>query len=513
MKKAPTISILLLSLVFIAPMQVSAVTNAGVKPGSLLYFFDTAFENMGLFFTFDPEKKVQKTLEHADERLAEAEESANENDPKAVEKAMIGYEEDISLATEKSKELKDEKKAEELLNIVSENTAKHQEVLRGVLEKVPEEAKEAILKAIEVSKRGQEEAAKQIAELKGEIEKLKKEVEELKKETSDQQADEVEKLKKEVEALKKQNTTQSTPKQPTATTQNSQVEKEIEEKPKTITLPNGAIVEMDASGNIVRTIKEAPQQVYTAPAPTTQTQTSTTIQISSVNVTPTVTSARIEWQTDKPTESKVFISGGGLSSKVYNSESGLSTRHTVFISGLRGATKYSYEIEAIAGGNAYKKTGNFLTQSPPPPEFSIEKFWHSTPPSSEIFFLRTNQKNGNFLFKALVFELSNPNDPYPFDPSSSKLQGLLTQTNNLRGLDLRYCTDYSINLKEYNYPCPTSGDPEKDNPVYLISTSPRSNGDTKPIPIDPNIPYPDGISIYYYKVVDTITGKVFEYQK
>ena len=46
------------------------------------------------------------------------------------------------------------------------------------------------------------------------------------------------------------------------------------EAPKTsvITLPSGAVVEMDASGNVIRTITAAPQQTYTAPAPTTQTQ-------------------------------------------------------------------------------------------------------------------------------------------------------------------------------------------------------------------------------------------------
>ena len=348
--------------------------SAGVKPGNFFYFFDIAFENVGLFFTFNPEKKAQKALEHADERLAEAEESANENDPKSVEKAMTGYEEDISLATEKSKELKDEKKAEELLNIVSENTAKHQEVLRSVLEKVPEEAKQAILKAIEVSKKGQEEATRQIAELKGEIEQLKKEVEELKKETNDQQADEVEKLKKEVEALKKQNTTQPAPKQPTPITQNLQVEKKSEEKPKTVTLPNDAIVEMDASGNIIRTIKEAPQQTYIAPAPTTQTQTTgelanTTVQIINVNITTAKTSVKIEWETSKPTESKIFIFGGNLSPNVFKSESGFSTRHTVVVDRLSmvNNTVYSYEIEAIEAiaSKFAKKTGTFKMLSRP----------------------------------------------------------------------------------------------------------------------------------------------------
>ena len=46
------------------------------------------------------------------------------------------------------------------------------------------------------------------------------------------------------------------------------------EAPKTsiITLPSGAIVEMDANGNVIRTIKVAPQQTYTTPAPVTQNQ-------------------------------------------------------------------------------------------------------------------------------------------------------------------------------------------------------------------------------------------------
>lgn len=210
MKKIIISSILFISLVFVAPIQVSAATNAGVKPGSFFYFFDTAFENVGIFFTFNSEQKAKKALGYADERLAEAEESASENNPKAVEKAMTGYKEEVSFATEKSKELKDAKKAEELLNIVSENTAKHQEVLKGVLEKVPDEAKEAILKAIEVSKKSQEEAVKQIAELKNEVERLKKEVEELKKanESSNEnsktnnQSAELEKLKREVDELK-----------------------------------------------------------------------------------------------------------------------------------------------------------------------------------------------------------------------------------------------------------------------------------------------------------------------
>lgn len=144
------------------------------------------------------------------------------------------------------------------------------------------------------------------------------------------------------------------------------------ETPKTsvITLPNGAVVEMDANGNIIRTITAPPQQTYTTPTPTVQSQTSATVQISSVNITPAITSAKIEWQTDKPTESKIFLSGGGLSSKLYKSESGLSTRHSVSISGLVGDTNYTYEMEAIAGETFAKKNGGFRTEVPlPVPKF------------------------------------------------------------------------------------------------------------------------------------------------
>lgn len=58
-------------------------------------------------------------------------------------------------------------------------------------------------------------------------------------------------------------------------------------KTTTVTLPSGAIVEMDANGNIVHTIKEAPQQTYTAPAPTTQNQPQTIVQPVSENTNST----------------------------------------------------------------------------------------------------------------------------------------------------------------------------------------------------------------------------------
>ena len=77
------IAILFVMTVFVLPVSASAKTKAGTKSGSFFYFFDKAFEKTNLFFTFRAEKKAKKALEYADERLAEAEESANENKPEA----------------------------------------------------------------------------------------------------------------------------------------------------------------------------------------------------------------------------------------------------------------------------------------------------------------------------------------------------------------------------------------------------------------------------------------------
>ena len=179
-KSLATLSILFVSLAFVAPIQVSAATSAGVKPGSFFYFFDTAFENVSLFFTFDSENKAKKALGYADERSVEIEAIAEEKNPDAVKTAIINYKNNIALAIEKSKEVKNKERAETLLTSIADNTSKNQEVLAAVLIKVPEEAREAITQAIEASRKGQEEATKQIAELKGEVEKLKQEVAELK---------------------------------------------------------------------------------------------------------------------------------------------------------------------------------------------------------------------------------------------------------------------------------------------------------------------------------------------
>ena len=352
MKKSFLMLALLLVVVFSLPASASAATNPGVKPGSFFYFFDTTFEQISLFFTFSPEKKAEKALAYADERLAEVEAIAEEQNSNAVKTAITNYESNIALAAEKSKEVQDKGKAENLLTLIANNASKNQEVLSAVLIKVPDEAKEAITQAIEASKKGQEEATRQIAELKSEVEQLKKEVAELKAKDETQT--------KTVEELGKQKSESgSAPaKSPTPP---------VSEKPAT---PNQSqtLPKANEQQNVPST-NQQPTNTITSPPPVTVTPPTPaeTFEITSVSVVPDMTSAKVEWQTNKPTESKIFISGGNLSSKIFNSVSGLSTRHSVTITGLSEETTYLYEIEAIASGvNVVKKQGSFKTLPPPP---------------------------------------------------------------------------------------------------------------------------------------------------
>lgn len=90
--------------------------------------------------------------------------------------------------------------------------------------------------------------------------------------------------------------------------------------------------------------------------------TKNNLDITSVNVIPSIDSARIEWQTNSPTESKVYITGGSYSSKVFPSEAGFTKNHfaNIYLPESSMAT-YSYEITANGDNGFTHKNGNFQT--------------------------------------------------------------------------------------------------------------------------------------------------------
>jgi len=180
------ISTILISIVFpvfILGQADFSLPNPGLTPDSPFYFFDTLWEKVSLFFTFVPEKKAKKAIQFAEEKLAEAKAMAEKNKPEAIEKANQKYQEFLGLANQKTHEAKEKgRDVEELAILITEKTLKHQEILMEVSEKVPEQAKIAVEKAIEVSRKGSEIAVQAVTgakkdELLQKIEEIRIEIE------------------------------------------------------------------------------------------------------------------------------------------------------------------------------------------------------------------------------------------------------------------------------------------------------------------------------------------------
>ena len=161
------------------------LTSPGLTPDSYFYFLDTIGEKVNMFFTFSPEKKAEKALGYAEERVAEAKVMAEENKPQAAEEAADGYKNFLDLANAKVEEAKEDgKDVGALAERIAETTLKHYEVLVRVFNQVPEEAEAVIQKVMETSIRGSKAAAEYVSderkeELIEKIEETKSPVEEI----------------------------------------------------------------------------------------------------------------------------------------------------------------------------------------------------------------------------------------------------------------------------------------------------------------------------------------------
>jgi len=143
--------------------QVQVGAGAGLTPDSPFYFLDDLWDSFRLTFTFNAEKKAERRLKFAQEKLAEAEVMAQKKNEKALEKALSRYEEHIERAQKRVEQFKDERKAR-VAERVAEATSRHFEVLERVREKVPEQAQAALLRAREASEKGHLESIRALSE-------------------------------------------------------------------------------------------------------------------------------------------------------------------------------------------------------------------------------------------------------------------------------------------------------------------------------------------------------------
>jgi len=167
MIKKITIGVLVASflVVGLAHSQAKDLPEPGMLPDSPFYFLKSWSEGIGTLLTFGEEKKAERFLNLSEKRLSEARALAEKGRGEMSEKAMERYENQLNSAIQRAERAKERGiDMDELLERISERTLKHQEVLADVYERVPEEAREGIERAMENSMRGHEEALRAVSQ-------------------------------------------------------------------------------------------------------------------------------------------------------------------------------------------------------------------------------------------------------------------------------------------------------------------------------------------------------------
>jgi len=143
-----------------ASAQSSSLPRSGITPDSPFYFLDTWGEGFGRFFAFGREAKAAKQAEHAEERLAEAQVMADEGKDEETQEAVDAYGSLISDAAANlaAAAQSGEDTSAALTDLVLRATSIHLMVLAEVYEKVPEQAKPSIERAMTQSAQGQQTA-------------------------------------------------------------------------------------------------------------------------------------------------------------------------------------------------------------------------------------------------------------------------------------------------------------------------------------------------------------------
>ena len=164
-KKLLLVPLLIMFLfVGVVQAQTNDLPEPGLLPDSPFYFLKGWTEGIGTFFTFGDVVKAERFLNLSEKRLAEANALVAKGKPEVAEKAIERYQEQLNRALTKAEEAKAKGlDTDEVLAKVSEATLKHQAVLAGVYERVPEQAKSAIERAMQAGMRGYEEALKAVS--------------------------------------------------------------------------------------------------------------------------------------------------------------------------------------------------------------------------------------------------------------------------------------------------------------------------------------------------------------
>jgi len=117
------------------------ISEPTVLPGDSGYWWQNLKENVGLFFTFDEQKRAEKMEQNASRRIIEAKKlsaSGTANAAEKVSESLTRYQDLMERLRTKFADNPDLK--EKMLEKFDANTLRHQEVLTEVIEKLNDKA-------------------------------------------------------------------------------------------------------------------------------------------------------------------------------------------------------------------------------------------------------------------------------------------------------------------------------------------------------------------------------------
>ena len=135
-----------------------------LTPDSRLYFLKRISEGLGTLLTFGDEAKAERYAKLANRRLVETKMMIDEDGSEAIENVLARYEEQLEKSLKRVERAKERgKDVTDVTEVVARATTWHISVLDEVLDRVPEQAREAIEKAKEVSANSQINALNSLA--------------------------------------------------------------------------------------------------------------------------------------------------------------------------------------------------------------------------------------------------------------------------------------------------------------------------------------------------------------
>lgn len=162
-QKVLAFTLVLFLFASVSPAQAEETVDPGLLPDHPLYFLKTIFEKVKLFLTFDLEEKAKLLGKLVETKLEETEVMLKKGKAKEAQKSLDAYLDYMSaMGKVVNKEDYEGKVMEAVIERVEKAHERHIEVLSGLQEEVPDEAKEAIKHALEVSQHGKEVSLEQL---------------------------------------------------------------------------------------------------------------------------------------------------------------------------------------------------------------------------------------------------------------------------------------------------------------------------------------------------------------